>query len=232
MNKSRKMLTELAQRLVAQGVALVIPDLYGTGDSQGDFADATWQRWLIDLATTERWIEERGWHVETLLGIRFGCVLAAQYAATRRHPIMRTIFWQPVAEGARALDQFLRMRVAASLMSDVKETTADLKARFAAGESVEIAGYAVAAKLAQEMERVSLVASLNRHAGAIHWFEVLRAADAPLPVPVNKLLERLQQSLHIELHPVVGEPFWATTEVVINPALLSETAAVLTSATP
>ncbi len=230
MNKSRRMLTELAGLLASRGVALVIPDLYGTGDSEGDFSDATWGRWLADLATSERWIEARGWRVDAMLGIRLGCVLAAQYAATRTSPLNRTVFWQPVTEGARALDQFLRLRVAASLMSDVKETTADLKARFAAGEAVEVAGYAVAPALARELEQASLLKSINRHAGTVHWFEVLRAADAPLPVPAVKAMEQLRQQLDATLHPVVGEPFWATTEVMINPALLAETAASLAGA--
>lgn len=234
MNKSRRMLTELSALLNARGIAVVIPDLFGTGDSEGDFADATWQRWLADLAIAEQWIHDRGWRVEALLGIRLGCVLAAQYAATRSSPVAHMIFWQPATDGARALDQFLRLRVAASLMSDVKESTADFKARFAAGEAVEIAGYAVAPTLARELEQVGLLKSMHRpsgqHSGAVHWFEVLRAADSPMPLPAVKVQEQLRQQLDVTVHSVVGELFWTTTEVAIVPALLAETAAVLAGA--
>ena len=41
MNKSRRMFTLLADALGQQDIALCVFDLFGTGDSSGDFADAT-----------------------------------------------------------------------------------------------------------------------------------------------------------------------------------------------
>lgn len=228
MNKSRKMLTELAELLAAQGIAVIIPDLYGTGDSDGDFSDATWERWQSDLRLTEQWLQTKGWQISALLGIRAGCLLAAQYAQSRTDGVRNTVFWQPTLDGARMLDQFLRLRVAASLMSDDKETIATLKQRFTAGETVEVAGYGIAPRLVKELEALKMLRLLSDKSGGLHWFEVLRAADAALPVPTQNVLQNLkQEGLSVRLHSVVGEPFWAATEIVCIQSLVSATAAVL-----
>ena len=46
MNKARRLLWAVGQALAAHGIMTVIPDLYGTGDSEGDFADAAWDGWV------------------------------------------------------------------------------------------------------------------------------------------------------------------------------------------
>jgi len=43
MNKSRRQFTEVAQRLVGNGFAVLVVDLYGTGDSEGEFSEASWE---------------------------------------------------------------------------------------------------------------------------------------------------------------------------------------------
>jgi exosortase A-associated hydrolase 2 len=228
MNKSRRMVTELAQRAVAAGHAVVIPDLFGTGDSDGDFAQASWTRWLDDLQAAERWIVARGWRVEWLLGIRLGCLLAAAHTSKRSGAVRGTIFWQPVTDGARALEQFLRIRVAASLMRDEKETVASLKGQLTAGNVVDVAGYGLSSALTHELEKLRLADLVGLHCGQLHWFEVLRSADAPPPAPATRLLEQLsQRDVPASLHTVIGEPFWASTEIVCVPQLLLETSNVM-----
>lgn len=76
MNKSRTMLTRLSRALALRGVATVVPDLYGTGDSEGDFAEASWEIWQDDLQCASAWCMSRGIAVSGLLAIRFGAALA------------------------------------------------------------------------------------------------------------------------------------------------------------
>ena len=228
MNKARKMVTELSRRLLARGLGVIVPDLFGTGDSEGNFADADWERWLEDLKTAERWALARGWQVESLLGIRLGCLLAANHAHERESAVSRTAFWQPVLDGSRALDQFLRLRTAASLMRDDKETVAGLKAQLAGGRVVDVAGYGVSSRLAAQMESLRLSSLYSDKLGDVHWFEVLRAADAPVSAATTKSVDELKQrGAAVSLHTVVGEPFWASTEIVCLPQLLTDTAGVL-----
>ena len=48
MNRSRRMVLLQARRMVELGYQVLIVDLYGTGDSEGDFADARWAIWRAD----------------------------------------------------------------------------------------------------------------------------------------------------------------------------------------
>jgi exosortase A-associated hydrolase 2 len=228
MNKSRKMITELAQRVSARRLGVVIPDFFGTGDSEGDFSQTDCETWLDDLGSTEKWLRERNWSVAAVLGIRLGCVVAAEHLRRRDQPVKSTIFWQPMLDGARALEQFLRLRVAASLMEDKKETVADLKADIASGAPVEVAGYGISKQLVVQIEHLKLASSIGANVGNLHWFEVLRSAEAPVPVPTSKFFEQLQaKGISATLHTVHGEPFWASTEVVCLPTLLEATAIAL-----
>jgi exosortase A-associated hydrolase 2 len=223
MNKSRRMLTELAQRLMQEDIGLVIPDLYGTGDSEGDFADASIDRWIEDLAFTEQWIKEKGWYVDALLGIRLGCMLALKYADGRgSHPI-KAIFWQPSLEGSRELDQFLRLRVAASMMADIKETVSGLKEIIALEKALEISGYTISEKLARDMEVLRLNEVSNQSLSELNWFQVLRDQDAQLPMPVRNVVDQLKLKVKIQLDSIVGESFWASNEVNVHPGLIDKT---------
>ena len=49
MNKCRRMLTLAARACQAAGLTALITDLYGTGDSAGDFRDGTVVQWRDDL---------------------------------------------------------------------------------------------------------------------------------------------------------------------------------------
>ena len=230
MNKSRRMMTELAQHLIKEGKGLVIPDLFGTGDSEGDFAEASVTRWMDDLVQTEKWLEEKGWRVESILGIRFGCLLAAYYAESYAKFNPRLVFWQPVLDGRKALDQFLRIRVAASLMADTKETVSGLKAKIANGATVEIAGYAISNRMAKEMEVVNLDNAINKRSSEFHWIEVVRDLNAAVSLPVEKKIEQIRENRKVNFVSVLGDPFWISNEISINHELIDRTVNLLTGA--
>lgn len=225
MNKSRRMLSELATVLAARGAATLLADPYGTGDSEGDLRDADWNVWRDDLARAAWWARGTGWPVTGLLGVRLGCLLAAQLAPGLAPAVERTVFWQPVTSGERYLTQFLRLRVAASMMEDRKETVAELRARLSAGETLEVAGYELAAGLARQIDAIALQTALTRAVGQLTWIEVTRDAAAPLPAAAGRAIEACSAlSIPIEPTTAAGEPFWSTTEIVTVPELVSITA--------
>lgn len=231
MNKSRKMLSDVAQGLAARGIAAVFPDLFGTGDSQGEFRDADWDVWKDDLARTAAWAGTQGWSATSLLCIRLGCTLGAQLARETPGGIERSVFWQPVIDGERFMTQFLRLRVAASMMEDRKETASGLRARLQAGEVLEVAGYDLSPRLVEQIDRASLIAALDSNLGDLHWFEVVRAPDAPLPGPSAEALEDARTKIRaLATVSVVGEPFWASTEIVRIPELVVRTIDALAGA--
>jgi len=143
MNCSRRMAALQARRLAAQGFNVLLLDLFGTGDSGGEFRDADWQTWCGDVTAAIAWLAARTGGKVGLWGLRLGALLAAEVASVHPNPVTPLILWQPVVTGERYLTQFLRLRLAATLShgSD-RETTKDLRARLSQEKLIEEIGRA------------------------------------------------------------------------------------------
>jgi exosortase A-associated hydrolase 2 len=229
MNKSRRMIAEASQRLCEAGFGVVLPDLFGTGDSEGEFRDATVERWIEDLATAARLAEARGRPVHAVLAVRLGCALAVAAArAGAVSAVSASVWWQPVLEGKRHLAQFLRLRVAAgSMRGDDPETVDGLRNRSAAGETLAVAGYELSPTLVRGLEALATDA-LPPQAGALHWIEFVRDEQAAPPLPATRFVERAcAGGASATLTTVAAEPFWASAEIVRVPKAIEHTSAVL-----
>jgi exosortase A-associated hydrolase 2 len=215
MNKTRPMLTMVAQGLAARGVASVLPDLYGSGDSEGEFCDADWAVWLDDLERAAAWAESRGCGVVRILAVRLGCVLAAEWLTHADRRLERTVLWQPVLDGERFMTQFLRLRVAASMMEDRKETVGGLREQLRSGETIEVAGYGLSSRLVAQVDVARLAPQISRRLGALHWMETVRGVEGALPTPSLQAIETARSSLpSVDIRAVPGEPYWSATEIV------------------
>jgi exosortase A-associated hydrolase 2 len=225
MNKSRKMLAQVAQGLAARGRAALIVDLFGTGDSEGEFRDAQRSCWKSDLAAGADWSASLGWPVRSMLATRVGCILAGEMARERDLALERTVFWQPTGSASRWLDQFLRLRVAASMVDSASpETVAALRARLRAGEVIEVAGYEITSELAAALDGAQLAPNIGAQLGAVRWMEVVRSADAAVPGASTALIDAARaQGRSVDVETFVGEPFWASTEIVCIPSLVERT---------
>jgi exosortase A-associated hydrolase 2 len=116
MNCARRAAALQARALAAAGYAVLQIDLYGCGDSDGDFADATWAVWIGDACAAADWLAGRTGHAPMLWGLRAGCLLAA--AALPRLPDTdRLLFWQPVFAGGEILRDLQRQRRARELFA-------------------------------------------------------------------------------------------------------------------
>jgi exosortase A-associated hydrolase 2 len=225
MNKCRRMVTETSLRLAGQGWATVIPDLYGTGDSAGDFVDADWNTWLADLSAVSRWARDSGLGVTALLAVRLGAALAQHAMASGQlAAVERTVLWQPVFDTRRFLAQFLRLRVAASMTRPQRESLADIRSQLAGQGRVEVAGYALGQTLAQQLETLDAPETLDRRLGAVHWMETRPDVDAGLPAPSLAVIEASRRAgCVVDVDVCRGEPFWASTEIVVNDNLSRRT---------
>ena len=229
MNKSRRMIAETSQRLCEAGLAVVLPDLFGTGDSEGEFRDATVERWSEDLSLACRLAESRGRPVRAILAVRLGSALAAAAARAGAVPAVATsVWWQPVLDGKRHLGQFLRLRVAAgSMRGDDPETVEGLRSRSAAGETIAVAGYDLSPALVRGLE-AQATEGLPPQVGALHWIEFVRGAEAAAPLPATRFVDRARAAgATAALQTVAAEPFWNSSEIVRVPQAIERTAAVL-----
>jgi exosortase A-associated hydrolase 2 len=223
MNKSRHLLTAVAAGLASRGIAAVLVDLYGTGDSDGEFRDASWEGWLDDLRATRARLREEGLEPDRLLGVRTGALLALEAARRDGWSLARTVLWQPVVDGDRFVTQFLRMRVAARLDAADRETVGDLRKRLAAGEILEVGGYEITRAHVDGLGRARLADLLDGATAPVTWFETV-ASGGTVPPPLEAAAGAARErGARIDLQPVAGEPYWASSELVSAPALVAAT---------
>jgi exosortase A-associated hydrolase 2 len=230
MNKARRMAMLQAHRFAGQGQGVLIPDLFGTGDSEGDFGDARWDIWLADLRLAVEWLQQQGVERLTLWGLRSGALLAIELlqmlcATGIAVELARIIFWQPVVRGQQMMTQFLRLRTAAEMMSGGEQlTTTRLREMLTAGERVEVAGYELSPALVQSIDTLELPQQLPGNVPSLDWYELVAATERPVAALSRRRIEQWQQGgARVHLEKLQGEPFWTTPEISVVPALLDYT---------
>lgn len=225
MNKSRHVLAAIAKRLAEAGHAVLMPDLYGTGDSEGDFGDAAIDLWRHDIDVA---IERLPGTADVdLIGLRLGALLAADAAS--RHKLRSLTLVHPVLDGRQQLTQMLRLRLAAGLMGDgAKETAAELRQRLGAGEPLEIAGYSLSPILAAGLESLTLADSPPVGVDSLNWIEcVIEDGRALMPASLRVLDAWSNAGVAAVASTVTCDTFWATQEIARCPALDERVAGLL-----
>lgn len=225
MNKSRWIVAEQARRFATIGYDVLVPDLYGTGDSEGDFGDASWDVWCADIDRVVAWLRDRGTETVYFWGLRLGALLALECASKYQALLGGLLFWQPVLNGKNYLTQFLRLKVAADMLeANRKTTTRELREQLAADSGIEVAGYRIAPALALPIDRLEPKEINMQHLPGITWLEMLPGDDRPVPAMTRNHINELRETgLEIDFHSLVGEPFWSAQELVVVPELIEQT---------
>lgn len=225
MNKARRMVALQARALSKLGLGVLLIDLYGCGDSAGDFADARWEIWQDDLIQALSWLRRRADAPLVLWGLRLGALLMMDFAKGSGEAFESFVMWQPVASGEAYLTQFLRLRLANDMMARGKPNTGtrELKEALKAGESLEIAGYELAPALAMALDKCRL-ADAAIPGAACHWLEIV-AGERGTVSPVSRRVIDEWTGLGVKtgIHVVDGEPFWTTQEITECPSLVTAT---------
>jgi uncharacterized protein len=237
MNKSRRMAALQARALAQAGFAVLQIDLLGCGDSAGNFGDADWARWLADVVHACRWLQdEHGgdggpapplW----LWGLRAGCLLATEAAAQLDTPC-KLLLWQPAHSGKLLLQQFLRLKAAGELLGGHgKAAMEQLRSDIAAGRSVEVAGYTLAASLCERLEQAQLQPPPRGDTAV--WLETSTVESLALsPASEARLGAWRSAGWSVQAQAVSGPAFWQTTEIEDAPALLAATLAAVQACHP
>lgn len=230
MNKCRPMQALLGRRLAECGLQTIAVDLYGTGDSAGEFRDARLAIWQRNLHRVTQWATETGAPVRGLLGIRFGALLVASLLVDQA-TLPRVALWQPVVSGDLLVKQFLRLRVAGDLLTGGgAETVASLAADLAAGKMLEVAGYELSPELAHAIQSLDLREIAPPNSTPLVWFEVSPGRDREEVRSLSKVgADRVQdwvaRGLNARGVALAGDTFWNTVELTGSPALVESTVA-------
>lgn len=223
LNRTRRTVRLAAEAFAASGHEVLIVDLYGTGDSAGEFAEARWDGWVEDLAGAGRWLREvRGVEHVVYWGLRTGAALAVSAAG---HGAERLLLWQPVVSGRAFLTQFLRLRMLSdSMAGDGAEqgggsNTGELRELLRAGHVIEVGGYALTESMCEALEAVDLMQM--RPTVPVHWAEVVPAQGRPFSVPSRRLIEMWEGAgVWVDDTKAVGASFWSTPELTVSAPLI------------
>lgn len=225
MNKARRMVALQARAFAELGLGVLLIDLYGCGDSSGDFADARWEIWRDDIAQAVDWLKQREEVPIVLWGLRLGASLMMDYAKASGEAFESFVLWQPVVNGEAYLTQFLRLRVASEMMAEgrAKVGTRELKDILKSGDSLEIAGYEVSSELAVALDGLRL-ADLVVPGSTCHWLEVT-GDESGLVSPASRRVIDDWTAAGVKPRPrvVTGEPFWTTQEITECRPLIAAT---------
>ena len=225
LNKSRHVAAMQARAFAAAGYSVLQLDLYGCGDSSGDFGDARWSIWRNDLHLACAWLAQRVDGPLTVWGLRLGALLALELAAHPPVPLQRLLLWQPELDGRRAIDRFLRLRLAGRMLAGQAEAPGQARAELAAGRAVEVAGYLLAPELAQAID--AMAAGSLRPPLPVYWLEYLSGDDPVLPAPTARLAEQWRGAgVALHIAGFADGPFWNSAELLECPQLLDATASV------
>jgi exosortase A-associated hydrolase 2 len=228
MNKSRRMAALQARAFAARGYNVLQIDLFGCGDSSGEFGAARWKVWNEDVALAVDWLARHTDAPMHLWGLRLGALLALDHLRQASQEFAGLLLWQPVTSGAQLLKQFLRLRLASEMLSGAEpgNATEQLRAQLAAGRPLEIAGYELAPDLALAIERLDLAALAPKNVPA-QWFEV-NADGKPSPALTRACGAWRAAGAEVDLHPIRGEPFWSAVEISECRELIDATCHALT----
>ncbi|OYW74523.1 MAG: hypothetical protein B7Z37_17440 [Verrucomicrobia bacterium 12-59-8] len=147
---SHRALRHLADRLAAEGFAVVRLDYYGTGDSDGTEYDpqllATWQ---VNVNDAVEWLRSSaGCGKISLVGLRLGATLAALYA--EKHEVESLVLWSPIVKGRRYVRELTALSQTAQLA--------------AGGDSagIEAMGFVYAKETVGELAQIDLLSRTVR----------------------------------------------------------------------
>lgn len=187
------MINRQARTFTKAGYGVLILDLYGTGDSEGVFGDATVHIWQQDILAAINWLTETSDKPPVLWAMRSGALLAADLIQKYPDLTDHMILWSPVGNGKRFITQYMRIKLAADVTgssSGSKVTVKDLWSQLEDGHSVEIAGYELSPELAIGFSALSLNEIKLPQKIHIKWIETSLIDPPKLSTGSLKIVDR------------------------------------------
>jgi hypothetical protein len=151
-------------------------------------------------------LERQGSSRVSLLGLRIGASLACRIAATRTE-VEDLVLWAPVVDGSRYLQELLRINLTTQMAAygEVQEDRETLRAKLRAGVSVNVDGFEMSGKMADDLDGLSLATGTPPRCARALLAQIERA---PTAKPSNEMLAMQALIPSARLEVVQEEPFW------------------------
>lgn len=226
LNKSRNLIALTAATLQAQGCSVLVPDLYGTGDSGGDFGECKWQHWVDDLKFAISWLDEQFPKRQcNLISVRAGALFLPELDKITNLGARKLILWQPLYAGEKFLRQFLRLRVMSNRFAGIEETVDELVSKLTSGETLEIAGYEFSAELATAIYKAELKVLSTNICSELVVLEFRPQLEGELSTESEAFLARMGDNCRSCTGKLVAaEQFWTTRDISASNSIADATA--------
>lgn len=220
MNRCRAMVSAQARQFAEAGYGCTLLDLWGTGDSEGEFSEAGLSQWLEDIATASASIAGAHGVTPGLWGVRSGALLAWEYARNATSPPPELLLLQPVTSGRRFVRQLLRQRIAAGVGREgAPESAEQIRATWEEGGAVEIGGYLPGGPLMLALEALEIAGPPAR--SRVTWLDhVAQAGREPGPATAGVVAGLRESGCEVALHCFSGPAVWQLNEREDTPELL------------
>jgi exosortase A-associated hydrolase 2 len=203
MNRARVQLRRIGEYLQARGHSVLLGDLYGSGDSAGEFGEATLSQWQDDVETLLGHLLEHHARTPVPVALRGGALLIP-------HDCARWIACFPLQSGQQQIQQWLRQRLYVARFQGEDIDREALLARWRSS-GIEVGGYALSPSLLGELETASLPPLMDTQTAAlvIEWQQ---------PQPSPAFAEAVARGA-LGWRSLPGPAFWQTAETRVIEAL-------------
>ena len=229
MNRSRSIVSRYVADLQTLGYGVLVLDLFGVGDSAGDFADAHWEAWRDDIMAATDWLRRQNRSEIGLWGLRLGGLLAADVASANRDQFNLLLLWAPVVDGQHYLDQFLRMAVSPQKSGPSKSavTVSGMRLKLSRTKPIEVSGYILSRVMAHAIDRTDL-SRLGRTLNTpVIWIDP-SLEDAPINHDSANVLDAWENfGIEIRHSQCTFPAFWSVENAPLPDALFSQASKIL-----
>ena len=222
-NNSRKMHSAIARKLANEGFSVFMIDLFGTGDSEGQFIDALWDDWLDNIKLLfENHLKQK--FIKTnILATRLGVLMLVDLFDNESLFINKCLLLQPVLKGKTFTKQLMRTKIAAMAFKGEKCTQNDLQQALEEQGLIEISGYQISKSMLDKIESKSINDA---------FLESINIITIDTKPKVEDLILLDKQNSKSNNNKLISQspPFWTTTEYEISEHLVKLIEAALESA--
>jgi len=212
--RTLRIYVSLSRALALLGMSVLYFDYYGDGDSEGDFADASFGDRLEDIKAAGDYLRGKtGMQKVGLLGLRWGATLAALVSREMAPEFL--ILWEPIIDTDRYFFDHLRSNIASQMILEGKvvKNREALVEELEAGGSISVEGYTIDGGFFVEARKNGLLGKSFAYDGKTLIIQISRNTEK-----IRHELSELKNAFgSAELAAVSKEFEWEKTETW-NPA--------------
>lgn len=233
LNRSRHIMSLMAAQLAAKGFSVLLVDLFGTGDSEGDLIDAGWAIWKKDMLQAIDYLQQQKKLPVNFLTIRLGTLLALDIlneCSDTLH-INHFIAWQPVFNSNKYIKQFLKLQLANTILQGNKLIkTETIEEKIKRSGSLEIAGYPLSAALMEEILQLSRTNKFNLSTfNSLMLYQITPGSSTDFSTDIQSFMldnKHFQDKIKVKL--IQGKAFWQNYGIQTCAELMNQTLFALT----